>query len=90
MSILANSEGSDEMPQVVAFFQGLCCFQRRSSDNENLMQYYLEVITCDPSIYTMDYSKFILSYKKEESISTQRVKRAFTVCIYLSHGSIKT
>ena len=30
----------------------------------------LEIITCDPSIYTMDYSKRIVSNQKEESIST--------------------
>ena len=92
MIILSNSGGSDKMPHGAAFFSGSALFPKtkRSSENGNLMQYYLEIITCDPSIYTMDYSKFILSNQQEESINTQRVKRSFTVCIYLSHGSIKT
>ena len=37
------------------------------------MQLYLEIRTCDLSIYTMDHSKFILSNLKEESISEYRV-----------------
>ena len=38
------------------------------------MQFYLEIITGDPSIYTMDHLKFIVLNQKEESISVIRVK----------------
>ena len=31
---------------------------------------YLQIITCDPLIYTMDHPKFIVSHQKEESINT--------------------
>ena len=34
----------------------------------------MEIITCDPSMYTMDYFKCIVSNQKGESISTERVK----------------
>ena len=55
-----RSEGSDEMLGLtVRHFSRVCAVI--------LMQYYLEIITCDPSIYTMDYFKFILSNKQEES-----------------------
>ena len=29
----------------------------------------MEIITCDPSVYTMDHPKFIVSNQKDESIS---------------------
>ena len=32
------------------------------------MHFYLEIITCDLLIYTMDHPKFIASNQKEESI----------------------
>ena len=34
------------------------------------MQFYLEIITCDPLNYTMDHFKFIASIQKEEFISS--------------------
>ena len=33
------------------------------------MQLYVEIITSDPSLYTMDHSKFIVSNQKKEFIS---------------------
>ena len=33
------------------------------------MQFYLEIVTCDPLNFTMDHSKFIASIEKEEFIS---------------------
>ena len=32
------------------------------------MQYFLQIITCDPSIYTMDHPDFIVSSLMEDSI----------------------
>ena len=37
------------------------------------MQFYLEIITCDPLVYAMDQPKFIVLNQMEESISTKRV-----------------
>ena len=68
MCTLANSEDPDEMPRKAAFLQGLHCLQRKKRSSEKI-QFYLEIITCYPSIYTMEHPKFIVSNHKEESIS---------------------
>ena len=47
---------------------GLLLRQKPSSEKE--IQFYLEIMTCDPLIFTMDHPKFIVSSQKEESIST--------------------
>ena len=66
MPSLANSEDdSDEMPHNAAFHQGLHCLRRLSQSSEKEMHFFLEIITCDPSIYTMDYPGFIVSTQKE-------------------------
>ena len=72
---LANSEDPDEMQHNAAFYQGLhyLLIQKKQS-SEKKIQFYLEIITCDPSIYTMKHPKFIVSYQVEEPISIQRVK----------------
>ena len=36
---------------------------------EKTLQFYLEIVTCDPLNYTMDHSKFIASIQKKEFIS---------------------
>ena len=51
-------------------------------DKNNLqrkkIQFYLDNITCHPSIYTMDNLKFIVPNMKEKSISAYRVNKALT------------
>ena len=56
---LANSEDPDKMPHNVefhkgyaAFYQGQLCMLRRNRSFEKEIQNILEIITCDPSIYT--------------------------------------
>ena len=68
MLTLENSEDPDEMPHNTAFHQGLhnLLWQKLSSEKKYI--FYLEIITCDPSLYTMDHPKFNLSNQKEESI----------------------
>ena len=61
MGTLANSEDPDEMPHNVAFHQGLHCLLRQNQSSEKEMQYFLEIITCDTSIYTMDHPDLIVS-----------------------------
>ena len=67
---MANSEDPHEMPHNEAFHHGLHYLpsQKRSSEKE--IQFYLGIKTCEPSIYTMDHSKFIVS-NQEESICTK-------------------
>ena len=48
MGTFANSEDPDEMPQNVAFHQGLHCLLRQTCSSEKDVQYYLEIITYDP------------------------------------------
>ena len=67
MGALTNSEEPDEMPHNASFHQGLHCLPRQNLSSE--IPYFLETITCDPSIYAMDHPKFIISNQKEESIS---------------------
>ena len=74
MSTLANSEDPDEMPHNVAFHQGQHYLIRQKTIFKEKIQYYLEIITFDPSINTMNHHRFIVSNQKEEYISTQRVK----------------
>ena len=58
---MANSGDPDEMQHNYAVHLGLHCLLRlhvrRSSEKE--MQFYLEIITCHPSIYTMNQPKLI-------------------------------
>ena len=69
MCILANSEDPDEMPHSVAFHQDLHCLLNRKQSSEKIIKSYLEIITCDPSIYTMGCAMCIASNQGEEFIS---------------------
>ena len=80
----------------MAFRQGLHCLLGQKQSLEKEIQYCLDIIACDPSIYTMDHLKFIVSNQKEESIacSTQRViqvyaKSDFLIVSLLCYVSIK-
>ena len=70
---MAKSEDPDEMPHYAAFHQGLHCLLRQNGSSENEMQYYLEIITCDPSIYTMDCPDITVSNFMGNPIGTERV-----------------
>ena len=68
MLSLANSKDPEEMPHNVAFHWGLHCLLLWHNLKGKKYSFYLEIITCDPSVYTMDHPKFIASNQKEESI----------------------
>ena len=52
MGTFANSEDPDEMPYNAAFHHGLhCLLYRQNPSSEKGIQYFLEIMTCDPSIY---------------------------------------
>ena len=57
---MANSEDPDEMPHNMAFHQGLYCLQRQNQSSETEIQKFLEIITYDLSIYTIDHPDSIL------------------------------
>ena len=51
MPTLANSEDQNEMPHVAAFHQSLHCLLKQKRSSVKGIIFYLEIITCDPSIY---------------------------------------
>ena len=64
MRTLTNSEDQVEMPQDAAFQQGIPvhCLLRKKRISETIeINSDLEIITCVPSLYTMDHPKFIVS-----------------------------
>ena len=69
MSYLANSEDPDEILHYAAFHQCLHCLLRQKQSSEKEILFYLEMITCDALIYTVDCSKCNVLNQKEESIS---------------------
>ena len=52
-----------------AFHQGPHLLLRQKVSSEKEIQFYFEIITCNPLMYRMDLPKFIVSIQKEESIS---------------------
>ena len=75
MSTLTNNEDPDEMPHIhdiVAFHQGLHCLLRQKQSSKKEIHLYLEIITCDPSIYTMNHplGQVNLANGKVDFIST--------------------
>ena len=48
---------------------------------ENELQFYLEIITCDPWIYTMDHPKFIVT--KPDGRSHLYIKGLYAIIKYV-------
>ena len=69
MGTFVNREDPDEMPHNAAFHQGLNCLLRLKGTSEKEIQFYFKIITCDPSISTINHPKFIVSYQVKEPIS---------------------
>ena len=75
MTTLANSEDPYEMLHNKVFHQHMHCLLRHNPSSEIEIQYVcLELINCDPLIYTMDHSDFTVCSFMENSISPKRVK----------------
>ena len=68
---LAKSEDPDEMLHIAAFHLGLHCLLRQNRSSEKEIQYFLEIITFNRSIYTMD--NLIVYSFTENSVGPQRV-----------------
>ena len=56
MGRLANIEGPNEISHYVAFHQDSHCLQRQnqSSEKDAIFYSFMEITTCDPSVYTMN------------------------------------
>ena len=64
----------NEMLHNAAFHQGLHCLLRQIRSSEKEIQYFLEIITCNPSIYTKEYHDLtVLTLIMEKSIDLERV-----------------
>ena len=72
MGNLANRRDPDEMPQNETFHQGLHCLLRQERSPEKEIQYYLEIISCNPSIYTINQPDETVSSFMTNSIGLQR------------------
>ena len=62
MGTIANTEDQDEMPQNALFHRCLHCLLRQSRSSELEIYYILEIVTCDPTMYTIDNSDFTCIY----------------------------
>ena len=67
MVTFANPEDPDEMLHNTALHQGLHCLLRQNQSLTKLIQYFLEIITYAPSVYTMDHPDFISSFNFMEN-----------------------
>ena len=64
-----------------------CCigsvlFARKNQSSKKEIQYFLEIITCEPSLYTMDHPDFIVCSFMEKPIGLKKVK-PFTNCMFI-------
>ena len=75
----------DEKSHNVAFHQDLHCLLRQNRSSEKEIQYFLEIITCDPSVSTMNYTDLTVSNFMENSIGTMRVKQLYNINKTLSN-----
>ena len=73
MGSLAYSEDPDEMLHSAAFHRGLHCLLRQNRSSVKEIQCFLEIITCDPSIYIMDYPDLNVSNFMENFIGPKWV-----------------
>ena len=55
-----------------AFHQFLHCFLRQNQSSAKEIQYFLEIITSDPSIYTMNHPYLIVCIFMENSIGPKK------------------
>ena len=70
---MTNSEDAGKMQHNVTFHQGLHYLQKPKWSPEKGIHSKLEIVTCDPSIHTMNQPKFIVSYQMEEHDIIQKV-----------------
>ena len=72
---MANSEDPDEMLHYAAFHLGLHCLLRQNQSSEKEINIFLEFLTCDLSVYTMDHPDLTVLNIKENIFSLKRVNK---------------
>ena len=71
------------MLQNVPFHQGHHCLLRQNQSSEKEINFiYLEIITCDPSDYTMDHPDLTVLHFLEKFIGLKIVKLAFAAILW--------
>ena len=75
MANLANSEVPDEIPHNAVFHQCLHCLLRQNQSSGKEIQYFLEIIACDPSIYGKNHPDFIVCSFMGHPIGLKRVNK---------------
>ena len=71
---MSNSEDPYKMQHHAVFYLGLHCLLRQNRSSEKELQYFFEIITLDPSIYTIDYPVSTVINFIEKSIVLNGVK----------------
>ena len=75
MNTLANNEDPDKVPHNAAFHQGPHCLLRQIESKEKEIQFYLEIIICEPFIYIQWTLPSLLYHnQQEESKNTGKEK----------------
>ena len=72
------------MPHNAAFHQGLHCLLRLKLPSENVIQFELEIVACDPSIYTIELATSGRNHqdtKGEQPREMYRVTFTDDVCV---------
>ena len=85
MHTLTNSEDPDEMPHNVTFHQGVHCLLRHTQSSEEGNTISFSDITCDPSIYTMDHTKFIVSMRRKNPLLHKGLVQTHLALVSVQH-----
>ena len=73
MCSLANSGDPGKMLHNAVFHQGLHCWLRQKRSSEKELQFYFEIITCDPSNYIMDHFKLFYQTGRKSPLGHKRL-----------------
>ena len=81
MGTLANIVDPAEMWLNAAFHQGLCCLPCQNRSSEKEIQYFLEILTCDPSIYIMHHPDLTVSNFMGNSVGIKMVNFLLSILL---------
>ena len=74
------------MPHNVQFLHGLHSLLSQNRSSEKEVQYNLEIITSDPSLYTVGHPDLTVSKFMENSIGFKRVSCLFIAALWSPEG----
>ena len=82
---MANSEDPDENATQMWHFIRVCTVCKYKNDlQREKNQYYLEIITCDPSVYAMDHLDLTVSNFFEDSIDKSGIQVASFLLLHMA------